>query len=120
MLGTQLFSWILPLPSVGRTIDELQGGAVRIAEIGARTVDHAPATILLEEYFDAIWAQLVESNLIRVRGDHECMMDPIGALKLPYHGRRPFDQEHADPASVQKGHAFVRQSMEEFAADDLG
>ena len=45
---------ILPVPGVGCAIDELQGSAVRIAEIRARTIDDPTLAIFLEEDLDAI------------------------------------------------------------------
>ena len=110
---------ILPLPGVGCAIDELQGSAVGIAEIRARTIDDPTLAIFLEEDLDAIGPQVVDGRPVIVRGKHEGMVYPIGTFELPDDGRRPLDEQHAHTAGVEKSHALVRQGMQQFAADDL-
>ena len=76
---------VLRVDHVGRAIDELQGGAVGIAEIRPRPVDRAAAPIFLEEHVDALRAQAIHRSLIFRRVDHE------GVVHAVRHIQRAFD-----------------------------
>src|ERR1700731_3637015 len=80
-------------------IYKLQSGAVWVAEIGARPIDRAAASVFLEKDLDTLRAQPVQRRWVFGSVDHERMMHAIRHFERFFvDGRRALDQQHADTA----------------------
>src|SRR5438105_155000 len=95
---------------VAGELDELQHGAVRVVEIGARTVDDTALPVLLEGDRDAVFAQMVERT--GIVGDRKRMMHAAVVFRARVDRRLALDQDQAGAGGVEKGHPALPHRLD--------
>src|SRR5690348_16569455 len=104
---------------VARAVDIFEDGAVRVAEIGARSIDNTALPVFLEEDLDAVRTEVVERRLVVVGLEHEGVMDAVVIVEDGIDRAFLLHQDEAVAARVDEGHLAIRRRHHMFAADDI-
>src|SRR5579862_6976421 len=109
------------LCGVSGAVDVLEHHTVRIAKVGARSVDRAAAAVFLEKHVHALRAQAVYRRLVFGRIDHESVVHPVRHIERTVDDRSgALDQQHAHAAGIEEGDAFIGPLRQKLATDDIG